>query len=118
MKLIIYTIDYKYVEFLRTIDPRIPKTKFKTSKYGGRRYVGIVFEQDDTLYFAPMTSQIWKDAKKTILKNNPTDILLKDVKNQEPLVHLKWIIVSQLARSVSNYLLVNLNISKALELTL
>lgn len=49
----IYTIDTKYIDYLRTIDTRVPD---QHKKFVNRPYVGIIVTENKKKYFIPLSS--------------------------------------------------------------
>lgn len=87
MSLEIYSLSQDYIDYLSKFDDKICRTKGDLPF--GRKYIGIVLEINNTSYFAPLTSSIWKIDAKTkepildnngskILKKHFTDVYLKD----------------------------------------
>lgn len=77
-----YTVSNDYVNFLKTLDPKVP------DNYGGKRpYVGIIIEIGEHKYLAPMTS--YKPKQDKIKDNNSTIYKIFDSEaNKLGMLHL------------------------------
>lgn len=54
-KLNFYEVDDKYIEYLSLYDEKIMNAKIKERKFK-RKYIGILFEINNVLYIAPLSS--------------------------------------------------------------
>ncbi len=61
-KLNFYEVDDKYIEYLSIYDAKIMNAKIKERKFK-RKYIGILFEINNVLYIAPLSSYKEKHKK-------------------------------------------------------
>ena len=76
MKLELVNVNYKYIDFLRSF-PELNKVmlhKYFESSSGGRKYIGIVFENNGFNYFAPLYSGKKEEISRNCVRYNSKGI--------------------------------------------
>lgn len=89
MKIYLYHIEDKYIEYLKTFDIHVSDSKVGKRKHR-RKYIGAVLEINNTKYFAPLSSPKPKDYETDgLIRKDPIFLTRIIVKNEQNIDELK-----------------------------